>query len=139
MLNEEKCLTETELNELTEKIIGVAISVHKELGPGLLEKVYQRCLKIALEEKGLSVESEVPVEVMFHDKKVSDEALRIDLLVENEVVLELKSVSKMTELFKKQLGTYLKLANKSCGLLINFNEVLLKNGIVRVMNGYPNR
>ena len=61
MLNEEKCLTETELNELTEKIIGVAISVHKELGPGLLEKVYQRCLKIALEEKGLSVESEVPV------------------------------------------------------------------------------
>ena len=139
MLNEEKCLTETELNELTEKIIGVAISVHKELGPGLLEKVYQRCLKIALEEKGLSVESEVPVEVMFHGKKVSDEALRIDLLVENEVVLELKSVSKMTELFKKQLGTYLKLANKSCGLLINFNEVLLKNGIVRVMNGYPNR
>ena len=76
---------------------------------------------------------------MFHGKKVSDEALRIDLLVENEVVLELKSVSKMTELFKKQLGTYLKLANKSCGLLINFNEVLLKNGIVRVMNGYPNR
>ena len=139
MLNEEKCLTETELNELTEKIIGVAISVHKELGPGLLEKVYQRCLKIALEEKELSVESEVPVEVMFHGKKVSDEALRIDLLVENEVVLELKSVSKMTELFKKQLGTYLKLANKSCGLLINFNEVLLKNGIVRVMNGYPNR
>ena len=132
-------MTENELNELTEKIIGVAISVHKELGPGLLEKVYQRCLKIALEEKGLKVDSEVPVEVIFHGKKVADEALRIDLLVENEIVLELKSVSKLTELFKKQLGTYLKLANKPCGLLINFNEVLLKNGISRVINGYPDR
>ena len=132
-------MTENELNELTEKIIGVAISVHKELGPGLLEKVYQRCLKIALEEKGLKVDSEVPVEVTFHGKKVADEALRIDLLVENEIVLELKSVSKLTELFKKQLGTYLKLANKPCGLLINFNEVLLKNRISRVINGYPDR
>lgn len=130
-------MTKTELNELTEKIIGVAIAVHKELGPGLLEKVYQRCLKIALEENGLSVKSEVPVDVIFHGKKITDEALRIDLLVENGVVLELKSVTKLTELFKKQLGTYLKLANKPCGLLINFNEVLLKDGIARVMNGYP--
>ena len=129
-------MTETELNELTEKIIGIAIEVHKELGPGLLEKVYQRCLKIALEEKGLQVDSEVPVEVVFHGKKVADEALRIDLLVENQVVLELKSAAKLTELYQKQLGTYLKLANKPCGLLINFNEVLLKNGIKRVINGY---
>lgn len=129
-------MTENELNELTEKIIGVAISVHKELGPGLLEKVYQRCLKIALEEKGLKVDSEVPVEVTFHGKKVADEALRIDLLVENQIVLELKSASKLTDLYQKQLGTYLKLAKKPCGLLINFNEVLLKNGIKRVKNGY---
>ncbi|MBR4600815.1 MAG: GxxExxY protein [Treponema sp.] len=129
-------MTETEINELTEKIIGIAIEVHKELGPGLLEKVYQRCLKIALEEKGLQVDSEVPVEVVFHGKKVADEALRIDLLVENQVVLELKSAAKLTELYQKQLGTYLKLANKPCGLLINFNEVLLKNGIKRVINGY---
>ena len=129
-------MTETVLNELTEKIIGIAIEVHKELGPGLLEKVYQRCLKIALEEQGLSVDSEVPVEVVFHGKKVADEALRIDLLVENQVVLELKSAAKLTELYQKQLGTYLKLANKPCGLLINFNEVLLKNGIKRVINGY---
>ena len=129
-------MTETELNELTEKIIGVAIKVHKELGPGLLEKVYQRCLKIALEEEGLHVDSEVPVEVTFHGKKVADEALRIDLLVENEIVLELKSASKLTDLYQKQLGTYLKLAKKPCGLLINFNEVLLKNGIKRVKNGY---
>lgn len=131
-----RCLTETELNELTEKIIGVAIKVHKELGPGLLEKVYQRCLKIALEEEGLHVDSEVPVEVIFHGKKVADEALRIDLLVENQIVLELKSASKLTDLYQKQLGTYLKLAKKPCGLLINFNEVLLKNGIKRVKNGY---
>ncbi|MBQ9622194.1 MAG: GxxExxY protein [Treponema sp.] len=129
-------MTETELNELTEKIIGVAIKVHKELGPGLLEKVYQRCLKIALEEEGLHVDSEVPVEVIFHGKKVADEALRIDLLVENQIVLELKSASKLTDLYQKQLGTYLKLAKKPCGLLINFNEVLLKNGIKRVKNGY---
>lgn len=129
-------MTENELNELTEKIIGVAISVHKELGPGLLEKVYQRCLKIALEEEGLHVDSEVPVEVIFHGKKVADEALRIDLLVENQIVLELKSASKLTDLYQKQLGTYLKLAKKPCGLLINFNEVLLKNGIKRVKNGY---
>lgn len=129
-------MTETELNELTEKIIGVAIKVHKELGPGLLEKVYQRCLKIALEEEGLHVDSEVPVEVIFHGKKVAVEALRIDLLVENEIVLELKSASKLTDLYQKQLGTYLKLAKKPCGLLINFNEVLLKNGIKRVKNGY---
>ena len=101
-----------------------------------MEKVYQRCLKIALEEKGLQVDSEVPVEVVFHGKKVADEALRIDLLVENQVVLELKSAAKLTELYQKQLGTYLKLANKPCGLLINFNEVLLKNGIKRVINGY---
>ncbi|MBR0497372.1 MAG: GxxExxY protein [Treponema sp.] len=129
-------MTETELNELTEKIIGVAIKVHKELGPGLLEKVYQRCLKIALEEEGLHVDSEVPVEVIFHGKKVADEALRIDLLVENQIVLELKSASKLTDLYQKQLGTCLKLAKKPCGLLINFNEVLLKNGIKRVKNGY---
>ena len=108
-------MTETELNELTEKIIGVAIKVHKELGPGLLEKVYQRCLKIALEEEGLHVDSEVPVEVIFHGKKVADEALRIDLLVENQIVLELKSASKLTDLYQKQLGTYLKLAKKPCG------------------------
>ncbi|MBP3771296.1 MAG: GxxExxY protein [Treponema sp.] len=129
-------MTETELNELTEKIIGIAIEVRKELGPGLLEKVYQRCLKIALEEKGFKVDSEVPVEVIFHGKRVADEALRIDLLVENQIVLELKSAAKLTELYQKQLGTYLKLANKPCGLLINFNEVLLKNGIKRVINGY---
>ena len=131
-------MTKTELDELTEKIIGIAITVHKELGPGLLEKVYQKCLKIALEENDLKVESEVPVEVNFPGQKISDEAYRIDLLVENTVVLELKSVSKNSDLFKKQLGTYLKLADKPCGLLINFNEVLLKNGIIRVMNGYLN-
>lgn len=131
-------MTKKELDELTEKIIGIAISVHKELGPGLLEKVYQKCLMITLKENGFHVESEVPVEVIFHGQKISDEAYRIDLLVENTVVLELKSVSKNSELFKKQLGTYLKLADKPCGLLINFNEVLLKDGIIRVMNGYLN-
>ena len=129
-------LTESELNSLTEKIIGTAIEVHKELGPGLLEKVYQCCLKIALEEKGLHVEAEVPVPLSFHGQKICDDSFRLDLLVENQIIIELKSVSKVTDLFKKQLGTYLKLAEKPCGLLINFNEVLLKNGISRILNGY---
>ena len=132
----QKYKSEKNIGKCLEEVAEGLIKVHKELGPGLLEKVYQRCLKIALEEEGLHVDSEVPVEVIFHGKKVADEALRIDLLVENQIVLELKSASKLTDLYQKQLGTYLKLAKKPCGLLINFNEVLLKNGIKRVKNGY---
>ena len=117
-------------------VVGALHEVHKELGPGLLESVYHKCLKIALEEKGFSVESEVWLPVYFHGHKITDEGYRIDLLVEDTIILELKSVSKMTEVFPKQLGTYLRLANKPCGLLINFNEVLLRDGIKRIMNGY---
>lgn len=127
-----------EINSLTEKIIGIAINVHKELGPGLLEKVYQRCLKIALEENNLKVEAEVPVKLTYHGKEITDESFRIDLLVEDNIIIELKSVSKLTDVFTKQLGTYLKLANKPCDLLINFNEALLKDGIKRSLNGYYN-
>ncbi len=130
----DKKISDTELNSLTEKIIGTAIDVHKELGPGLLESAYQKCLAIALEEKGLKIQTEVPVELFYHNHKISDEAFRIDILVENTIVIELKSVSKLTEVFSKQVGTYLKIGNYPCGLLINFNEVLLKDGIKRIIN-----
>lgn len=129
-----KEISESDLNNLTEKIIGTAIEVHKELGPGLLESAYQKYLSIALQEKGFNIETEVPVELFYHNHKITDEAFRIDILVEKTVVIELKSVSKITEVFTKQLGTYLKIGNYPCGLLINFNEVLLKDGIKRILN-----
>ena len=129
-------MTEEELNKLTERIIGIAIEVHKELGPGLLEKVYQRCLKIALEEAVMKVDSEVDFPVVFRGRRVEDEGFRMDLLVENLVTLEIKSVKAIEDVFMKQLGTYLRLANKPCGLLMNFNEVLLTHGIKRIKNGY---
>ena len=129
-------MTKEEIDNLATRIIGCAISVHKELGAGLLENVYKQCLKIALEEEGLKVESEVPLPVCFRGKKITDEGYRLDLLVEDAIILELKSVSQLAEVHAKQLGTYLRLADKRLGLLINFNETLLKNGIKRIINGY---
>ncbi|MCR5497215.1 MAG: GxxExxY protein [Paludibacteraceae bacterium] len=129
-------MTKSEIDDLVTQIIGCAIEVHKELGPGLLESVYQRCLKIALEEYGFFVRSEVWLPVYFRGHKIADDGYKIDLLVEDAIILELKSVSKMTDVYPKQLGTYLRLADKPCGLLINFNEVLLRDGIKRIMNGY---
>lgn len=123
-----------DLNKLTEKIIGVAIDVHRELGPGLLESIYQRCLAIALREAGLNVEEERPVPIYFRGQRISDDGYRLDMLVEDTVILELKSVAALTDVFKKQLLTYLKLTGKPIGLLINFNEVVLKNGIKRIIN-----
>jgi GxxExxY protein len=123
-----------ELNELSSKIIKAAITVHKELGPGLLESVYQKCLVIELRLLKLEVESEVPLPISYKGQKVDEEGFRIDLLVENRVVVELKSVEKIQPVHPKQLLTYLKLANKELGLLVNFNVVLLKDGIKRVVN-----
>ena len=123
-----------DLNKLTEKIIGVAIDVHRELGPGLLESVYQRCLAIALREAGLNVEEERPVPISFRGQQISADGYRLDMLVDDTVILELKSVAALTDVFKKQLLTYLKLTGKPIGLLINFNEVVLKNGIKRIIN-----
>ena len=129
-------MTKEEIDNLATRIIGCAISVHKELGAGLLENVYKQCLKIALEEEGLKVLSEVPLPVCFRGKKITDEGYRLDLLVEDSIILELKSVSQLAEVHSKQLGTYLRLADKRLGLLINFNEPLLRNGIKRIINGY---
>jgi len=120
---------------LTSKIIGAAIAVHQELGPGLLESVYQTCLAIQLQEEGLSVQTEVPVSVIYRDRTITEHGFRVDILVEDQIVIELKSVEKVQPVHIKQLLTYLRLADKPLGLLINFNESLVKNGITRVANG----
>jgi len=125
-----------DLNVLTEKIIGAAIIVHRELGPGLLESVYQTCMFIELESIRLKVCKEVALPVVYRNQLVSDNGFRIDLLVEDLIIIELKSVERVQPVHAKQLLTYLRLANKSLGLLINFNELMLKDGITRVSNGY---
>jgi GxxExxY protein len=124
-----------DFNALTSKIIGAAITVHQELGPGLLESVYQTCLAIQLQEEGLSIKTEVPVPVIYRKRSISEHGFRLDILVEDQVVLELKSVQKINPIHIKQLLSYLRLANKPLGLLINFNELLVKDGITRVANG----
>jgi len=123
-----------DINHLSSQIIKAAINVHKELGPGLLESVYQSCVVIELKNMGIKAQSEVPVEIYYNGQKISDQGFRIDLLVEDTIIVELKSVEEVKPVHKKQLLTYLRLAKKQLGLLINFNEVLLKDGITRIIN-----
>ena len=123
-----------ELNDLSSAVIKAAITVHKELGPGLLESVYQQCMGIALKEMGLRVRAEVEVAVVFHGQSIDGIWFRLDLLIEDTLIVELKSVSEVKPVHKKQLLTYLRLTGKELGLLINFNEELLKNGITRIIN-----
>ena len=122
------------LNYLSSLVIKAAINVHRELGPGLLESVYQRCMVMELEAMGVSVQPEVPVPIVFRGRHIHEEGFRIDLLADDTVVVELKSVEAVKPVHKKQLLTYLRLAKKPLGLLINFNEVLLKDGITRIIN-----
>jgi GxxExxY protein len=120
-------------NEISTIIIGLAIQVHKALGPGLLENVYQECLYYKIKQKGLLVEKEKPMPIVFEEVKL-DCGYRIDLLVENKFIVEIKSVESLTTIHLAQTLTYLKLGNYNLGLLINFNEILLKNGVRRVIN-----
>ena len=117
-------------NELTGKIIGAAIEVHRELGPGLLESAYQACLFDELKELGLNVEKELELPVIYKGRKI-DVNYRIDLLVENTVIVELKSVENILPIHEAQVISYLKLAKRKIGLLINLNVPLLKQGIKR--------
>ena len=126
-----------EINELSSFIIKAAIRVHKEMGPGLLESVYQNCMVVELQDMGLKFQAEVALPVIYRGKKVQEDGLRLDLLVENTIVVELKSVEKIKDIHKKQLLTYLRLAKMPLGLLINFNELLLKDGITRIINSQP--
>lgn len=119
-----------ELNALTEKIIGCAIKLHRVLGPGLLESAYEVCLMHELTKAGLKAARQVRVPIIYEDLQL-DADYFIDVLVENPIVIELKSVDHLLPIHEAQLITYLKLANKKLGLLINFNVTLLKNGIKR--------
>ncbi len=119
-----------EINQITEKIIGCAINVHRALGPGLLESAYEECLAFELENAGLKIERQKPVPVVYKDIKL-DCGYRIDILVENEVIIELKTVEAIIPVHEAQILTYMKFANKQIGLLLNFNVTLLKNGIKR--------
>lgn len=120
-------------NELTNEIIGCAIAVHRELGPGLLESAYQECFLYKLRKEGLFVEKEKPMPLIFEEVKL-EVGYRIDLLVENKIVIEIKAVEALNDVHLAQVLTYLKVGGFKLGLLINFNVALLKNGIKRVIN-----
>jgi len=129
-------LQKIELNKITETIIGAAINVHKTLGPGLLESAYEACMAFDLYETGLLIEQQKPLPIIYKGVNL-DCGYRLDLLVEKEVIVGLKSVEKLQPIHKAQLMSYLKLSGCKVGLLINFNVEVLKNGIIRIANKFP--
>jgi GxxExxY protein len=121
-------------NEIGKIIVDTAVAVHKELGPGLLESVYEVILAHELGGRGLSVERQVSVPIEYHGIKF-DEGFRADMVVENKVLIELKSVESVNDAHKKQVLTYLRLRGLKLGYLLNFGEALMKDGISRIING----
>jgi len=121
-------------NEIGKILVDCAVRLHRELGPGLLETVYEVILAHMLEEAGLKVERQVPVPIEFHGIRF-DEGFRADLVLENKVIAELKSVESVSKAHKKQVLTHLKLTGKKLGYLLNFGEALMKDGISRILNG----
>ena len=124
-----------EINEITDIIIGRAIAVHRALGPGLLESAYEACLRFELTERGLYVEQQKPLPVVYRDVRL-DCGYRLDLVVENRVIVELKSVDKLLPIHDAQLLSYLKLSGCTVGLLFNFNVTVLTSGMKRLVNEY---
>jgi len=122
-----------ELNHITGQIVDAAIKVHNALGPGLLESTYEACLMYELNKRGLSARNQVPLPVHY-EEVIIEVGYRIDLLVSEKVIVELKSVDEIPPIHKAQLLTYLKLSGNKVGLLINFNVELLKHGITRMVN-----
>ena len=121
-------------NEIARQVVDCAFKVHSRLGPGLLESVYLITLDYELRKRGLDVQREVPVPIVYDDVRF-DEGFRMDLLVDGKVIVELKSIEEVHPVHKKQLLTYLRLADKRLGLLINFGEAFIRDGISRVVNG----
>jgi GxxExxY protein len=121
-------------NEISGIIVNTSFKIHSELGPGLLESIYEEILAYELTKKGLTVEVQKPIIVYWDDKKMSV-GFKADIIVENKVIIELKSVKEIDDRNKKQLLTYLKITGIKLGLLINFNEAFLKDGITRIVNG----
>jgi len=124
-----------DMDDLSRKIIGCIIEVHRQLGAGLLESTYSECLAYEFIEKGIKFEKEKTLPVIYKKNKIEC-GYRIDFLVENEIILELKSVEKILPIHKAQILTYLKLSTKKLGFLINFNEIMVKNGIQRIVNDF---
>jgi len=120
-------------NEIGRIVVDAAIKVHRELGPGLLESVYEVVLAHELQERGLTVERQVPVSISYQGLHF-DGAFRADIIVGKKVILELKSVERVTDAHKKQLLTYLRLTGMKLGFLLNFGEALMKDGITRIVN-----
>jgi GxxExxY protein len=120
-------------NEISSKIIGAAIEVHKQLGPGLLESTYETCLAYELKQMGLDVKQQQALPVVYKEVKL-DAGYRIDLLIENKVIIEIKSVEALADIHTAQLLTYLKLKDLKLGLLINFNSVRVVDGLKRIVN-----
>lgn len=123
------------MEDLTYRIIGCVNKVHSTLGAGLLESVYEKALMIELAKKGFKVRNQVPIDIVYEGEPLGL-GFRIDIVVNDDIILELKSVERILPVHKKQLLTYLRIANKRIGLLINFNVVRMKDGIERVVNGY---
>ncbi|TAJ14688.1 GxxExxY protein [Marinilabiliaceae bacterium JC017] len=127
-------MTEEQYNKLTREIIASAIEVHKQLGPGLLESVYENCLLHEFKARGINVQNQVQLPLYYKGEKL-DKHFVLDLLVEDSVIVELKAVEDILPVHEVQLVTYLKLSGKKLGLLINFNASVLKHGIRRRING----
>ncbi len=122
-----------DINQLSSKIIGAAIEVHKALGPGLLESAYEKCLGHELKLRGLAFENQKPVPLVFKGEEL-DCGYRLDIVVDNAIILELKSCEKIEPIHKAQLLTYLKLSGLRLGLILNFNVPVMRDGIVRIVN-----
>ncbi len=124
------------LNRITERVIGAAIEVHRALGPGLLESAYEACLAFELREKGLKVEQQKPLPVIYKGVRL-DCGYWLDLVVDDRVIIEVKAVEKLTSVHDAQLLSYLRLYGCRVGLVINFHVSILKNGIRRIVNEFP--
>jgi len=120
-------------NQISGIVLDVCIKIHRVLGPGLFESVYEEVLEYELLQKGLKVKRQYPISIIYEGIKL-EKGFRADLIVEDKVIIEIKAVQKITPLFYSQLNTYLKLSGLRLGLLINFNEVLIKNGFKRQVN-----
>ena len=130
--NTERFITDIkELNKITEKIIGCAIEVHRNLGPGLLESIYESALCVEFDNNDVEYQRQILIPVRYKGNIIGEH--KLDLLVENEIIVELKAIDKMAPIFEAQLLSYLKMAKKKLGLLINFNSIQLKEGLKRII------
>jgi GxxExxY protein len=128
-------MTNEQLNIISKEILDASFQVHKEMGPGLLESIYELCLMKELQLRGLNVQNQVSIPLIYKGFEISKD-FRIDILVENEIIIELKAVEFLLPVHKAQIISYLKLSNKKLGFLINFNTDLLKNGFNRYVNNF---